>query len=280
MVIHGADRTGWHGQAPERLAKRVVARVVLGRSDGYAGESTRAVELAQRAGLRRGAPTSVIHGNPRNPQLFQPAPTDEERRRARESLGLPAVGIGVGFLGRLSPHKRPMLFLDAARRIQEKQGVWTAIAGIGPLREEVERRAQDAGVACLPGLSYPEQVAAFYRSLDVFVIPSKTMEHRDEQAPRAVIEAMMSSCLVVGSDCGSIPDMLGDCGIVVRQDDVDDLSRGIAEAVGRADDTALRKRARDRAIAEYSGGAVAAKLMQIWEETNSLRLRAGTPRRH
>ncbi len=279
LVIHGADRTGWHGPLPERLGKRVVARAVLNRSDGYAGESARAVELAQRAGLDGSSPTSVIHGNPRDPQLFQPASTNEEKRQARESLGLPADGVGVGFLGRLEPHKGPMLFLDAAQRFQDVDGVWTAIGGIGPLQEEVGRRAEQTGVTNLSGLGFPEQVLAFYRSLDILVVPSKTMEHRDEQAPRAVIEAMMSSCLVVGSDCGSIPDMLGDCGIVVRQDDVDDLARGIAEAVARADDADLRKRSRDRATAEYSGEAVAAKLMHIWGETGTHRPRAGTHRR-
>jgi glycosyltransferase involved in cell wall biosynthesis len=104
----------------------------------------------------------------------------------------------TGWHGPPPERKGPLLFLDAARKIRDQHGVWTAIGGIGPLREEVERRARGAGVTYLSGLRFPEQVVALFRSLDVFVVPSRTMGRWDEQGPRAVIEAMMSSCLVVG----------------------------------------------------------------------------------
>jgi glycosyltransferase involved in cell wall biosynthesis len=269
LVIHGTERRGLHGPLPERLGKQLFSRFVLRRTSGYVGESDGAVELACRTGLRRASPTAVIHGNPRDPRVFRPAEVTDERRRARKRLGLPERGIGIGFLGRLSPHKGPQLFLEAARQIGAEHDVWTAIAGIGPLQEEVERQARNAGITYLSGLRFPDEVVAFYQSLDIFVVPSMTVGRWDEQGPRAVIEAMLSSCLVVGSDCGSIPEMLGDSGIVVRQNDADDLARGMAEAIKRAGDESLRQRARNRAVAEYSGEAVAAKLLRIWRETTA-----------
>jgi glycosyltransferase involved in cell wall biosynthesis len=266
LVIHGTDRTGWHGALPERVAKRILARATLGRSDAHAGESARTVDLARRAGLPSDAPASAIHTNPRDPSMFRPAANEDERRGMRQSLGLPAGGIGVGFMGQLVPRKGPLLFLDACRELGTNGDVWAVIAGSGELRPVVERRARLAGVKCLPGLKFPTQVSALYRSLDIFTIPSKTTDDWEEQGPRAVIEAMMSSCLVVGSSSGAIPDMLGDSGIVVRENDTGELADGISRAIEHADDWSLRQGARRRAIAEYSGESVAAKLLELWRE--------------
>jgi glycosyltransferase involved in cell wall biosynthesis len=278
LLIHGTERRGHHGPMPERWGKQLFSRFVLSRSTGYVGESSGAVELARRTGLSSMSPTAVIHGNPRDPRLFRPPSSDEEKRGARRSLGLPEGGIAVGFLGRLSPHKGPLLFIDAARRIHEGTDVWNVVGGIGPLQAEVESRARNGGIRYLSGLRFPDQVAAFYQSVDIFVVPSWRTGRWDEQGPRAIIEAMMSSCLVVGSDCGSIPDMLGDCGIIVKQNDVDDLARGIADGVRRMNDSDLRERARTRAVAEYSGEAVAAKLLRIWRETSARGSGVGEPR--
>jgi glycosyltransferase involved in cell wall biosynthesis len=271
LVLHGTDRTGWHGVLPERLGKRVLARSALRRSDAHAGESAKTLHLARRAGLARDAPTSSIHTNPRDPEAFRPATDEDERRQLRRSLGVPPDGIGVGFMGHLSPRKAPLLFLDALREVRGNGHVWAVIAGSGALKDEVERMARTQGVRCFHDLKFPAQVSAFYRSLDVFAIPSRTTHDWEEQGPRVVIEAMMSSCLVVGSDSGAIPEMLGDFGIVVRENDTADLAGGIARAIQQANDWDLRRGARNRAIAEYSGASVATKLIHLWGEAKARR---------
>ena len=104
------------------------------------------------------------------------------------------------------------------------------MAGIGPLEDQVKNTSARGHTTYLGGLSFPGQVVDFYRSIDVFVVPSITEGRFEEQGPRAVIEAMMTGCLVVGTDCGSIPSMVGSNGIIVPQRDVVQLAHGIREA--------------------------------------------------
>lgn len=273
FVLHGCDRIWWHGSRPERLARRVLARHALRRADGYAAESRKALDRAVAGGLASGVPTSVIHTNPRSASLFRPSLDPDERLASRRSLGLPAEGIGVGFLGTFVPEKGPFVLLDALQMLRSDlvDGVWAVLAGMGPAEAEVEAKARGAGVVSLGTLSYPAEVADFYRSIDVYVIPSFRTADKEEQGPRSIIEAMLASCVVVGTDCGAIPEMVGDAGIIVAERDPHDLARGLKLGIAQARSDQGRRRARERALGLYSTDAVAARLIALW--TNSLQHR-------
>jgi glycosyltransferase involved in cell wall biosynthesis len=101
--------------------------------------------------------------------------------------------------------------------------------------------------------------------VDVVVTPSVRTSESEDQSPRSVIEAMMSGCVVVGSDCGAIPLMIGDAGLITRQGDIEDLADGIVAAVSRSSDAALRSLARTRAIARYSPDTAASETIGFWE---------------
>jgi len=265
LVLHGCDRIWWHGSPAERLARRLLAQYALSRADGYAAESAKAVQLAVQGGLARGTPTSVIHTNPRDPDVFRPARASE-RLACRRQLGLPDRGLGIGFLGVFVPEKGPFVFFDALRQIDRGllESSWVAVAGTGPMEREVAARAAEERAFFLGCLSYPHQVADFYRSIDVFVLPSFRTADKEEQGPRAIIEAMLSSCVVVGTNCGAIPEMVDGVGIVVRQKDPSDLARGIVKGIASATSTSERREARHKAIAVYSGEAVAGQLVELW----------------
>jgi len=266
VVVHAADRIWWHGSAPEIAAKRLLARQVLRRLNGFAGQTSKVIELALAAGLHASVPTAVVHYNPRDPDLFQPSAGEQERLSARLKLGLPCAGPGIGFLARLSPEKGPGPFLDAVERLQDRLGeAWLAIGGLGPMEPEVRARAQALNVVFLGGVPFPELVAEFYRAVDVFVVPSVRTRESEDQSPRSVIEAMMSGCVVVGSDCGAIPAMIGDAGIVTRQGDAADLADGILAGLAAMGNDGLRLRARQRALDVYSPQAVSRLMLELWE---------------
>jgi glycosyltransferase involved in cell wall biosynthesis len=50
---------------------------------------------------------------------------------------------------------------------------------------------------------------AFYRDLDLFVLPSRTTPAWKEQFGRVLIEAMACGVPVIGSDSGEIPHVIG-----------------------------------------------------------------------
>ena len=76
----------------------------------------------------------------------------------------------------------------------------------------------------------------------------------------------MSACVVVGTTCGSIPEMLGDDGIIVSECDENDLVRGISDALSLLVKDEIGVRARRRAIAAYSSEAAARQLLRLWRE--------------
>jgi glycosyltransferase involved in cell wall biosynthesis len=268
VVVHASDRNWWHGSRPEIAAKRVLARRVLRRVDGFAGLTDRVVEVAHTAGLDPDVPTALVNNFPRQPEVFRPAGTADQRA-ARRRLGLPEEGVGVGFLARLAPEKGPLELLDALALPGALDGAWAAIAGAGPLEPQVRDRAARGGVAFLGALSFPDAVVDFYRAVDVFVAPSRTLGEWEDQLPRAVVEAMMTGCVVVGSDCGAIPEMIGDSGIVTAEGDAEDLAAGLRRAVRLADDQALRQRARARAVDRYSSVATAERMIDLWERARA-----------
>jgi glycosyltransferase involved in cell wall biosynthesis len=278
FLTHGSDRNWWAVSPLERTVRRFFARRTLGRIDGFVGESAGAVRAAQRFELPEAVVTAVIHSNPRDPEVFRPPNGPGERSEARRRLSLAVDGYGVGFIGRLSPEKGPLLFFDALRRAAGElpANTWAAVLGAGPQEKEVRARAQRENVAVLGWLSYPEDVATFYRAIDVLVVPSRRIGSSEEQGPRAVIEAMLSSCAIVATRVGGVPEMLDGVGILVKEDDIDALARGIVQALRDPSSANLRVKARQRAIERYSGSATARALVATW--TKALERRRGAGR--
>lgn len=73
------------------------------------------------------------------------------------------------------------------------------------------------------------QMPAYYNVSDVVVIPSKSTTKWKEQFGRTIIEAMACEVPVVGSDSGSIPFVMGDCGLIFKEQDPKDLAKKISQ---------------------------------------------------
>src|SRR5262249_14463932 len=275
LVMHNSDRNWWTVRPGRRFGRRLMARRTFSRADGFVSESSGGVHEALDLGVANGTVTQAVIMNPRSPSLFRPPVDDAERRAARERLGLPLDGTGVGYLGRLSVEKGPLLFLDAFAQaaLRSSARLWAAVAGTGPLDAEV---AAGAGhdVFLLGGVTYPGDVAMLLRALDMLVMPSVRVGQWEEQAPRAVIEAMLSGCLVVGTPVGGIPEMLGNTGIVVADETPAAVADGIVRAASDPEAATLRASARARAIDVYSSESAANALLQVWEQALDPRRKA------
>jgi glycosyltransferase involved in cell wall biosynthesis len=267
FVMHNSDRNWWTVPAGRRAARRVVARQTFARADGFVSESSGGVREAQQFGLTNGTVTAAVIMNPRDPDGFRPPLDDAARAAARARLGLPREGTGVGYLGRLSEEKGPILFVDAFQQAaaRAERPIWAGVAGTGPLEQEVAGRAAGTSITCLGALDYPNQVASFLHAVDMLVMPSVRVGQWEEQAPRAVVEAMLSGCIVVGTPVGGIPEMLDGTGIVVDESTPAALADGILRAATDPAGSQLRRDARTRAIDVYSGRSAATSLVDIWE---------------
>jgi len=126
--------------------------------------------------------TAIPNGVPIPPAL--PA---SERARLRGELGLDPEALAILAVGRMTPQKRPFLFLEIAvrvlARVPEAKFFWI---GDGPLAAEWDARATESGIAPRARrLGWREDVASLLASGDLLL---HTAEY--EGMPLAILEAM------------------------------------------------------------------------------------------
>jgi len=152
----------------------------------------------------------------------------------------------VGYVGRLVHEKGVDLLLRAISEM-DRPAVLCAI-GAGGLEADLRALAES-----LPGVDVRwlsrvphEEVAQYMCAFDVMVLPSRSIPTWREQFGMVLAEAMACGTPVVGSDCGAIPDVIGDAGLIFPEED----HRALATALDRlAADEQLRGRLSERALA-------------------------------
>jgi glycosyltransferase involved in cell wall biosynthesis len=108
-------------------------------------------------------------------------------------------------------------------------------------------------------------MGAFYRELDVLVVPSRTRHNWKEQFGRVIIEAMACCVPVIGSDSGAIPGVIGDGGLIFPEDDSAALSDCLQTLMH---DEGLRcqlaEKGRARVLENYTHAQVAAHTVAVY----------------
>lgn len=145
-------------------------------------------------------------------------------------LGLPTDRLLVGTVLRLVPVKGIFDLLEAFQIVQRaRPDAFLAIAGDGPLRQELSERAAQLGLTQdVRFLGHVDPVGPFLQMLDLFVLPS-----HNEGMGRAVVEAMACRLPVVVTRIGGLPDLVqeGENGFLVSPRDPQDLASGILRAL-------------------------------------------------
>ncbi len=185
-------------------------------------------------------------------------------RDARPAPDLAGRGAKlVGALGRLDPQKGHDDLLRAWPRVLAAHpDARLAIAGEGLLHRDLERLASRLGIEGSVTLhGHRADVPAFLAALDVFCMPS-----RWEGFGLALVEAMAAGKPCVASDVDSLPEVLGDAGVLVPKEDPDALGRaivGLLDDPARRADLALRARARAE---RYSVEKMVLAYEELYEE--------------
>jgi glycosyltransferase involved in cell wall biosynthesis len=192
----------------------------------------------ERVGLPREKVEVIHYGLDELPQAWGANPPDPVPPDARVLL----------CVCRLEPQKG----VDVAiRALRELPGAWLVVLGEGPQRAELEQLAEER--VYMPG-RVPD-VAAWLRRADVLVHPV-----RWEGFGLAVLEAMLAGVPVVASDVSSMPELVGDAGILVPPDDPAALAaavHGIPAGLG--------ERGRARALAEFNVARMADRTLAVYE---------------
>ena len=201
-------------------------------------------------------PIAVVPQFGVDPDIFRPG-----RRRADQ-------GFHVGYVGRLVAEKGVDLLLEALAGLA---GAWRAsILGSGPQRQALQEQARRLGLT--DRVSFEDwlpsgQMPAHYRRLDALVLPSRTRPNWKEQFGRVLVEAMACGVAVVGSDCGEIPNVIGEAGLIFSEGQAEALrsrlERLLVEPQLRDE---LAERGRQRVLARYTQAQIAAQTYQVYQE--------------
>lgn len=238
------------------LPFRLLERYVLGHVDGAIAGSQEAGQVWRRKGYR--GPLAVIPQFGVDPAIYRPEP---ERARGGR-------GFLIGYVGRLVEEKGVDLLLAA---LSSLPGTWRAcILGSGPERQALQDQAGRLGLSdrvTFDAWIGSAGMSAYYRQLDVLVMPSRTRPNWKEQFGRVAVEAMACGVPVIGSDSGEIPHVLGEAGLIFAENDAAGLRAHLARLM---EDAGLRARlgaeGRQRVLEHYTQARIAAATYEVYRD--------------
>jgi glycosyltransferase involved in cell wall biosynthesis len=187
-------------------------------------------------------------------------------RATRAALGWSDEALPVvGFLGRFVEEKGLRVLtaaLDGVRR------PWRALfVGGGRLEADLRRWAarRPERVRVVTGVPHAE-VPRYLNAMDVLCAPSQTTARWQEQFGRMLIEAFACAVPVVASASGEIPFVVGDAGVLVREDDGPGWRAAIDQMLGDAGPRrALAERGLSRARRTFAWSEVGRRHAQFFD---------------
>lgn len=166
----------------------------------------------------------------------------------------PSAPLTIGYAGRLVSEKGIQVLIRAVAGLS---GEWQLkILGSGPLADSLPELARELNIADrvkFAPWTASDQMPQFYNSLDILVVPSLTRPNWKEQFGRVLMEAMACGVPVVGSASGEIPNVIGDAGMLVPENDPFALADTLAQLIANPSlRQSLAVKGRARALAHYS----------------------------
>lgn len=151
--------------------------------------------------------------NPDSETAVVPGGVDSERFEPDAGEYPPMDQTGPAFLTvrRLSPRMGHGLLLAAFARVRDRHpNAELYIVGDGPLRDQLETRAENLGVSqqtTFLGYVPDEDLPKVYASADIFVLPTTELEGFG----LATLESLAAQTPVIGTPVGGTPELLAEC---------------------------------------------------------------------
>lgn len=181
-----------------------------------------------------------------------------------------ADGFVVGFVGRLEWRKGLQIVIQAMAALPHH--VVLRVIGAGPDEARLRELAHGLGLGDrvrFEGFRPNEALPDCYRELDALVVPSLTTDGWVEQFGRVIVEAMACAVPVIGSDSGSVPEVMGSAGIVVPEADVDAWCSALRDVEGSPELWNRLSAAGRQHAARYSWGSIARQQLELYEAVTS-----------
>lgn len=197
---------------------------------------------------------------------FQPDIRDTKIENIKSKYSIPSKYIFN--LNNFKPHKNAQTLVTAFAKLSvEKRHNTTLVIGgkhnpfTKTLQAEIER-LQITDAIHLPGVIEDEDLPAIYAGATCFVITSTY-----EGFGIPPLEAMASGTPVISSDATSLPEVMGDAGILVSPHDTDELARVLEKTLNDED---MRKSMTEKGLQRaklFTQEEVASRILKALETT-------------
>jgi glycosyltransferase involved in cell wall biosynthesis len=181
-------------------------------------------------------------------------------------------------VARLVPVKNHIGVFQAIERLRrEGMDITIALAGDGPLRDELAKAARDLGIGDrVVFLGNVREISRLYRAMDIFVLNSHS-----EGMSNTILEAMASGLPVIATAVGSNPEIVvaERTGTLVAPGDIVALANALAFVVRRPQlQRSYSVAARRRAEEAYSLDRMVRRYEETYERLATHRLRQSAVR--
>jgi len=248
-----------------------IKRTVTNSADAFVAVTERAADALRIEGADR----DKIYKIPMGIDVDFFTPDKTVRNKARSELKLNNGDRIVLFVGRFVFEKGIYDILFASKLLFDenpdlKKTLKFLMIGRGPEKDRftsmVKRLSLEDNFIILPQSSYLE-MKKYYNSADIFILPSIPKENWKEQFGMAIVEAMACGVPVISTYSGSIPEVIGEAGLLVQPNDPQSIYNGIMKLLKNETlRQELGKLARQRAVEMFSCKVVSEQIDTLFKK--------------
>jgi L-malate glycosyltransferase len=192
-------------------------------------------------------------------------------------FGIQPADFVVGYVGRFVEEKGLLTLAQALAGLKKLPWKWLLV-GQGKLRSQLAEKSIEWEISdriiWVESVTH-EEVPQYINLMDCLVLPSQTSYKFKtltavgwkEQFGHVLIEAMACKIPVIGSDCGEIPHVIGDTGLIFPEGNAEKLRECLHELIERSELAAeLSQRGYNRVMKNYTNHALAEQLLEFYQE--------------
>jgi len=195
-------------------------------------------------------------------------------QKLMQRFGLEEKDFIILFVGRFSQEKGVYDLISAAKKIMDDKEInWRVkflLVGSGAEKRKmlklVTRLKLGGYINLIDNFPYQE-MPQVYNLADIFILPSIPAKYWEEQFGMVLVEAMACGKPVISTTTGSIPEVVGEAGILVQPGDSDSLYQAIKKLLV---DGTLRKKlgetGRIRVEERFDARRISSQIEKIYNE--------------
>jgi glycosyltransferase involved in cell wall biosynthesis len=204
--------------------------------------------------------------------------SEETRKFYNDKFDISGKDLVILYIGRLSKYKGLFELVYAAKRVLEDEdtkdrNIKFVLVGDGPIKNKIKTLLRylkiDDNFRIIGGVDYSE-IPGIHNIADIFVLPSIVSPRGREQFGMVLIESMACSKPVVSTLTGSIPEVVGEAGLLVQPSDHYSLYQAFKKLIL---DESLRielgELGRKRVMENFDSKLVAEKIKNVYRVFSS-----------